>query len=144
MPCSWRRVGTFMWDVQYSFLAFRAATGGACHLRSSSRSMKYTQYGVNNRSPPERSRNRKLIEHPSTAVERLPINRRKVMECEAKVPASPPEVMLGAWRLNVHFMHPGISSRIPGVHFFRLQRPGDATISNIALDCYNSKCTLYY
>src|SRR5882724_6256288 len=56
-------------------LAFRAAIGSACHLRASSRSMKYTQYGVNDRSPPERSRNRKLIEHPSTAVERPQISR---------------------------------------------------------------------
>src|SRR6266850_3515580 len=106
--------------------------------------MKYTQDRVNDRSQPERSRNRKLIEHPSTAVERPPINRWKVMDGEAKVPASPPEVMLGASRLNVPFMHHGSSSRIVSIRSFRLQRPNDAAISNIVLDGCNSKCTLYF
>src|SRR6266850_5178629 len=82
--------------------------------------MKYTQDRVNDRSQPERSRNRKLIEHPSTAVERPPINRWKVMEGEAKVPASPPEVMLGASHLNVPFIHHGSSSRILSIRSFRL------------------------
>src|SRR6267142_6093320 len=42
------------------------------------------------------------------------------MEGEAKVPASPPEVMLGASHLNVPFIHHGSSSRILSIRSFRL------------------------